>query len=48
LRRGNVRLKTKGGKKKEIRSDEERAIEDERNGKGVCKIYYLIAGGESY
>lgn len=29
-------------------SDEERAIEDERNGKGVRKIYYLIAGGESY
>jgi hypothetical protein len=29
-------------------SDEERAIEDERNSEGVCKIYYLIAGGESY
>ena len=29
-------------------SDKEWAIEDERNGKGVCKIYYLIARGESY
>jgi hypothetical protein len=34
--------KRKGGSAKEW------AIENERNGKGVCKIYYLIAGGESY
>jgi hypothetical protein len=29
-------------------SPKESALQNERNGKSVCKIYYLIAGGESY
>lgn len=29
-------------------SIKEWATEDESNGKGVCKIYYLITSGESY